>query len=71
MGGHICPEGWDNWSNAAFEKTAWYAESGSTGPGANQAARVAWARKLTRAGAAAFAPEVFLKGGDGWAPSRA
>jgi pectinesterase len=66
MGGHICPEGWDNWKNAANEKTAWFAEMGSTGPGADAAARVPWARRLTPAAAGVFAPGVFLKGSDGW-----
>ncbi|MGO9096852.1 MAG: pectinesterase family protein [Bryobacteraceae bacterium] len=66
MGGHIRPEGWDNWGNAANEKTAWFAEFGSAGPGAEAAARVAWARILAPEAAAAFAPEVFLRGGDGW-----
>ncbi len=62
MGSHIRPEGWDNWNNnRENEKTVWFAEIGSTGPGANPAARVPWARKLTRAEAAAFAPEVFLR----------
>jgi len=66
MGGHIRPEGWDNWGNAANEKTAWFAELDSTGPGSNAAARVSWARTITPAAAAAFAPQVFLKGSDGW-----
>ena len=69
MGSHIRPEGWNNWDNPANEKTAWYAELGSTGPGANSAARVPWARTITPAAAAAFAPEAFLKGGDGWDPA--
>jgi pectinesterase len=66
MGDHIRPEGWDNWGISAREKTAWFAESGSSGPGANPAARVPWARDLTPAMAADFAPENFLKGPDGW-----
>jgi pectinesterase len=70
MGGHIRPEGWDNWNHTpANEKTAWFAELGSTGPGANTVARVAWARALTPAAAGAFAPEVFLRGSDGWNPA--
>ncbi len=28
------PAGWNNWNNPANEKTACYAESNSTGPGA-------------------------------------
>jgi pectinesterase len=73
MGGHIRPEGWDNWGNAANEKTVWFAELGSTGPGAEAPARAAWARTLAPGAAAAFAPEVFLRGIDGWdcsAPGR-
>ena len=68
MGDHIRPEGWDNWGIPAREKTAWFAESGSSGPGANPDMRAPWARSLTPAMAAAFAPEVFLKGADGWNP---
>ncbi len=34
MGNHILPAGWDNWGNPANEKTAYYAEYKSTGPGA-------------------------------------
>ena len=68
MGEHIRPEGWDNWGSAENEKTAWFAERGSTGPGAESAKRVPWAHSLTAAEAAAFAPEVFLRGADGWNP---
>jgi len=68
MGAHIRPEGWDNWNNAANEKTAWFGELGSRGPGGDPAARVPWARALTRSAAAAFAPELFLKGRDRWNP---
>ncbi|RYY99300.1 MAG: pectin esterase [Chitinophagaceae bacterium] len=48
LGSHIVPEGWNNWKNPANEATARYAEFGSTGPGANPAARVPWARQLTQ-----------------------
>jgi pectinesterase len=68
MGDHIRPEGWDNWGKPENEKTAWFAELGSTGPGANPLARVAWARKMLIPETGAFAPETFLKGGDGWRP---
>jgi len=60
MGDHIRPEGWDNWGTPAREKTAWFAETGSTGPGANPAARVKWARHIDDV--SMFAPAVFLKG---------
>jgi len=44
------------------EKAAWFAESGASGPAANPEARAPWAPSLIPAMAAAFAPEVFLKG---------
>lgn len=47
MDKHIIPEGWNNWKNPANEATARYAEYNSSGPGANAAARVKWARQLT------------------------
>lgn len=43
----VRPEGWHNWTGPEREKTARYSESGSTGAGANDTARVKWARKLT------------------------
>lgn len=70
MGVHIRPEGWDRWGKPENEKTAWFGESGSTGPGGDTSARVAWAHALTPAEIAAFAPGVFLKGSDGWTPQR-
>jgi pectinesterase len=47
LGKHIRPEGWDNWRNAANEKTAYYAEYKSKGPGANPSGRVVWSHQLT------------------------
>ena len=44
---HIKPEGWHNWSKPDAEKTAYYAEYKSTGPGANNSARVGWSHQLT------------------------
>lgn len=44
MGSHILPAGWHNWNNTDNEKTSRYGEYGSAGPGANAAARVAWAK---------------------------
>lgn len=68
IGDHIRPAGWDNWGNPANEKTSWFAELGSTGPGAEPASRAPWARTITAAEAASFRPEQFLKGLDGWNP---
>jgi pectinesterase len=47
LGNHITPAGWDNWRNAANEKTAFYAEYKCTGPGANTQLRVTWSHQLT------------------------
>ncbi|HEY4107402.1 pectinesterase family protein [Puia sp.] len=47
MGEHIVPAGWDNWRNPQNEKTAYYAEYESAGPGAVAAKRVSWARQLS------------------------
>lgn len=49
MGRHIVPAGWHNWKNPANETTARYGEYGSTGPGAEQASRVAWAKNPSAA----------------------
>src|SRR5690606_39080110 len=45
---HIRLEGWDNWRNPENEKTAFYAEYHSTGPGANVKDRVKWSRQLRK-----------------------
>jgi PelA/Pel-15E family pectate lyase len=71
LGEHIKPEGWNNWSDPAREKTAWFAEYQSTGKGANRKARVNWSRQLTDEEAKAFATENFLRGADAWNPHQA
>lgn len=48
MGEHIAPVGWDNWRNPENEKTAYYAEYNSQGPGGNTSARAAWSHQLTK-----------------------
>ena len=70
MANHLRPEGWNNWNdNAANEKTAWYAEIGSTGEGAGNRSRVSWAHPVTPAQALAFYPQTFLRGDDNWNPT--
>jgi len=61
MDAHIRPEGWENWRDPNNEKTAWYAEAGSQGPGARVSGRVPWSRQLTPAEAEQFRPAAFLK----------
>lgn len=70
MGRQIRPTGWNNWRSAANEKTAWFAEFGSTGPGAKPAERARWAHSLTSRQAKSFQPSTFLRGSDGWNPLR-
>lgn len=62
------PAGWNNWNNPANEKTAYYAESNSTGPGANPSTRVPWSHQLTPAEAKQYLPAAFLRGADNWQP---
>jgi pectinesterase len=62
------PAGWNNWNNPANEKTAYYAESNSTGPGANTSARVPWSHQVTPAEAKQYLPATFLRGTDNWQP---
>jgi pectinesterase len=64
----LSPAGWNNWNNPANEKTAYYAESNSTGPGANPTARVPWSHQLTPAEARPYLPANFLRGNDHWNP---
>ena len=61
LGEHIRPQGWDNWRDPAREKTAWFGEYKSSGPGANPKARVAWSKQLTDAEAAQFSKAAFFK----------
>ncbi|HKG14486.1 MAG TPA: pectinesterase family protein [Pyrinomonadaceae bacterium] len=65
----VRPEGWHNWNFPEREKSVRYAEYGSRGAGAKASARVAWARRLTRAEADAVTPRKVLGGADGWNPT--
>lgn len=62
LGKHICPAGWDNWRKAENEKTARYAEFGSTGEGASVNGRVQWAKQLTKKEAAQYEDWQFIFG---------
>lgn len=68
MAAHIRPAGWDSWSSADNERTARFAEYGSTGPGAAPEKRVAWAMRLTEAEAAEYTPANVMAGDDHWDP---
>jgi len=69
MDSHIRAEGWDNWRDPAREKTAWFAEYDSKGPGANPKKRVGWSKQLSKAEAKLFSRSVFLDGNDHWTPN--
>lgn len=64
----VRPEGWNNWQKPGVERTARYAEFNSTGPGANPAARVSWAKQLTAREARTLTSQDVLRGHDGWNP---
>jgi pectinesterase len=64
----VRPAGWDNWNKADAEKTTFYAESGSSGAGANPSARVTWAKPLGAAAAARLTPQAVLAGAEDWNP---
>ena len=70
MDADIRPEGWHHWEPHR-EKTAYFAEYGSTGSGANNEKRVAWAQKLSDSDIKVFSVEYFLSGKDGWDPYKA
>ena len=68
MGAHIVKEGWDNWRNAENEKTAFYAEYKSYGPGANPAGRVSWSKQLKKKEVKKYSLKNIFDCGDGWSP---
>ncbi len=68
MGGHIRAEGWHNWDKPHREETVTYLESGSSGPGANDAARVKWSKILSPKEAEVYTIANILSGSDGWNP---
>ncbi|WP_223709012.1 pectinesterase family protein [Niabella beijingensis] len=60
MAAAIAPAGWHNWSNPENEKTAYYGEYRSRGPGAAASGRVAWARRISDQQAKDFVPEIIF-----------
>jgi len=64
----VRPEGWHNWGKPLREKTSRYCEFGNTGPGADPARRVEWARRLTASEARAITVTEVLSGTDNWNP---
>jgi pectinesterase len=69
LGKHILPAGWDNWRDAANEKTAYYAEYKSTGPGATPSARANWSHQLTAKEAKRYTLKNIFGSEAGWEPT--
>ena len=65
LGNQVKGDGWFNWGRAENEKTAYYGEYKSKGPGANPAARVAWSRQLSEEDAKQYTVQNIL---GGWNP---
>lgn len=74
MGEHITPEGWHPWPGDKMfpdkEKTAFYAEWGSKGAGADVSKRVTWSRQLSRKEARKYKLENIFSGTPTWVPSK-
>ena len=69
MSAVVRPAGWHNWDQPARERTARFAEFGSTGPGATGAARVAWATNEASAAGQAITVDRVLAGADRLEPA--
>ena len=72
MDDKIDPAGWREWHPGETHsiETVFYAEYGSTGPGAHRAERDPHTHFLTPEQAKQFAPAIFLGGSDHWDPLR-
>jgi pectinesterase len=68
MGAFISAEGWDNWKNPDNEKTVFYAEYESKGPGANAKQRVSWSHQLSTEQASKYTIENIFRGRLKWNP---
>ena len=72
MESHIVPAGWDNWRDPDNEKTAFYAEYASRGPGApgsNPGQRVSWSKQLTAKEARTYKLATIFSGTKPWLPA--
>lgn len=65
---HICEEGWHDWGKEAAHTTTFYAEYGSTGPGANLCKRPDWITRLAQEQLESYTKESVLGGADCWNP---
>jgi len=65
MGEHVSEQGWHNWNKPDAEKTAFYAEFQSSGPGADKGSRVSWSHQLSEASLENYTLKKIF---DGWIP---
>ena len=68
LGGHIVPQGWQNWGNKANEQTARYLEYNNTGEGAKAQERAPWSRQLTKKEAEKITPAEVFRMENNWLP---
>ena len=72
MGNHIVQEGWNPWKGDKMfpdkEKTAYYAEYGSRGEGANASKRVGWSHQLTKKEIKNYTLEKIFRQATNWIP---
>ena len=72
LGAQIIPEGWNLWKGDTMfpdkDKTAYYAEYKSTGPGAAPEKRAPWSHQLTEKEVKEYTLTNILGGKDGWDP---
>ena len=68
MGDFIDPAGWSNWQKTVQDKTAFFAERNSRGPGARPAKRVSWSHQLTQEQAERYSMKNIFSGLETWNP---
>ncbi|MGI0107503.1 pectinesterase family protein [Salinimicrobium sp. WS361] len=70
LGDHILPDGWEHWPGDKMfpnkERTAYYAEYNSSGPGASPATRVEWSHQLTSEEAEKYTLKNIFTSGNDW-----
>ena len=67
---HIRREGWHDWGKRDAHDTLYFAEAGSTGPGAVPEERPEWVRILSEDELEPYSRERVLGGNDGWMSGR-
>ena len=67
---HIRREGWHDWGKREAHDTLYFAEAGSTGPGAVPEERPEWVRILSEDELEPYSRERVLGGNDGWMSGR-